>query len=268
MTADEGYVIERERVDRLLSLFSRALAIRVTYFDRGDAELPLFDIADRSPYCTRLRRDAAMDARCVACDRGGLATARAARAPQVYRCHRDLWEAVVPLYDRAGHYLGALIGGQLRPTDSSLRHRDAILHRAYRALPRMDAAQFGRIVDLLHFIGEEIIARNLIRHTRPDWAEQLEAWVDEHLHERIDLQRMARVARCSTSFLSHRFREHFGCPPGRWLVQRRLRRAKELLRAGASVQTVAARLGYCDPFHFSKAFKRHAGCAPSAFAAG
>ena len=67
--ATGDYVIERERMDRLLSMFSRALDIRATFFDHGDAELPLFDIADRSPYCRRLRRDRQQDARCVVCDR-------------------------------------------------------------------------------------------------------------------------------------------------------------------------------------------------------
>jgi AraC-like DNA-binding protein len=44
----------------------------------------------------------------------------------------------------------------------------------------------------------------------------------------------------------------------------RLEQAYSLLQLGAySVSEVAARLGYANPFHLSKAFKTHFGMAPS-----
>jgi AraC-like DNA-binding protein/ligand-binding sensor protein len=258
-----GISFDRAGIDRLLSMFSRALAIRVTFFDADDTELAEFDIADRSRYCTKLRQNADMDGRCVACDQSALGIARRRRKPYRYRCHRDLFETVVPLSDQAGHYLGALLCGQIRPTDSRQRHNDPVLRRAYRELTRMDQAQFDRVVELLLFIGEEIIGQGLIRQRSADWPTRLVTFVDQHLAEPLPLARLAAAIARSPSWLSQRFPEQFGESPGRWVIGRRLRQAKELLRQGLSVQATASTLGYCDPFHFSKAYHQHFGHTPS-----
>lgn len=47
--------------------------------------------------------------------------------------------------------------------------------------------------------------------------------------------------------------------------QAKIQYAKELLLAGASVETIADKLSYSDPSNFGRAFKRKTGLSPSAF---
>ena len=85
-------------------------------------------------------------------------------------------------------------------------------------------------------------------------------------HDRLDLPRLARIAGLSPSRFHAVFRAAFGVAPARWIQERRLGRARELL-AGSElpVNEVAQRAGFQDPFHFSRLFKRREGLAPVAY---
>lgn len=84
--------------------------------------------------------------------------------------------------------------------------------------------------------------------------------------ERLDLPRLARIAGLSPSRFHAVFRAAFGMAPTRWLQERRLGRARELL-AGSDlpVHQVAERAGFNDPFHFSRIFKRRQGVPPAEY---
>ena len=85
-------------------------------------------------------------------------------------------------------------------------------------------------------------------------------------HDRLDLSRLARIAGLSPSRFHAVFRAAFGVAPVRWIQERRLGRARELLAGSElSVQEVARRAGFQDPFHFSRLFKRREGLAPVAY---
>ena len=59
------------------------------------------------------------------------------------------------------------------------------------------------------------------------------------------------------------FRHAFATTPNRYLITRRIERAKELLAAeGVSVTEVAELCGFSDVYYFSKVFKRETGMAP------
>ena len=85
-------------------------------------------------------------------------------------------------------------------------------------------------------------------------------------HDRLDLPRLARIAGLSPSRFHAVFRAAFGVAPARWIQERRLGRARELL-AGSElpIHDVAQRAGFQDPFHFSRIFKRREGLAPVAY---
>lgn len=78
------------------------------------------------------------------------------------------------------------------------------------------------------------------------------------------LAQMAGLAGMSISSLRVAFQETTGASPSSVRNSLRLGHAYERLRPGTrTVAEVAAELGFCDPFHFSKAFKREFGFPPS-----
>lgn len=80
-----------------------------------------------------------------------------------------------------------------------------------------------------------------------------------------NLDSLARTANLSRSAFAARFKEVLGRTPGDYLTQWRLTIAQEQLRAGASVGTVAAELGYASASAFSRAFAQHIGRSPRAW---
>ncbi|WP_433324393.1 AraC family transcriptional regulator [Spirillospora sp. CA-294931] len=79
---------------------------------------------------------------------------------------------------------------------------------------------------------------------------------------------LAAEAGLSRAVFARRFADLVGEPPLGYLTGWRMALASDLLReSGASVASVARRVGYSDGFAFSNAFKRVRGESPSTFAA-
>lgn len=79
------------------------------------------------------------------------------------------------------------------------------------------------------------------------------------------LTSLAAEARMSPFYFARVFSDLMGEPPHQYLVSLRLRRAAELLRAGASVTEAALKSGFPDVSHFSKTFHRRYGVPPSRY---
>ena len=80
------------------------------------------------------------------------------------------------------------------------------------------------------------------------------------------LDEICRALHVDASNLSRLFRRFQGGSPYQYLLRCRMNRAaREFMSPGASVKEVAARLGYDDPYHFSRLFKAVHGIPPAAF---
>jgi AraC-like DNA-binding protein len=87
-----------------------------------------------------------------------------------------------------------------------------------------------------------------------------------HLNEEISLSRLATECGLSVRHFARAFRLSTGMPPHRWLLQRRVDQARELLRTRAlSLADVAAFCGFADQSHFTRVFTAMVGVSPGAW---
>ena len=71
------------------------------------------------------------------------------------------------------------------------------------------------------------------------------AWALENLHLRFTLKDLADKEAMSVRTFTRRFRAEVGVPPGQWLLQQRLQRARQLLEeTDLPVEQVAALAAY------------------------
>ena len=103
------------------------------------------------------------------------------------------------------------------------------------------------------------------------------AWLDErvqaamdylcqHMTDKVGLDDVAEASGLSVSHLCELFRRQVGFSPYQFLETQRLERAKSLLETTShSVQSIAAQVGYANPFHFTLRFKRYTGYSPREF---
>jgi AraC-like DNA-binding protein len=97
---------------------------------------------------------------------------------------------------------------------------------------------------------------------RPDLLEQILAYVEDHLAERITLSDMAKRFYVSESTVSKTFRRKMGVSFYRCVTQRRLIAAKQLIADGCVLEEVAAAAGFSDYSAFYRAFRQEYGISP------
>jgi len=85
-----------------------------------------------------------------------------------------------------------------------------------------------------------------------------------HIAENLSVADMARRLHMSQSALAHTCKAILGAPPARLFLQCRMDYARRLLATSClSVKQVAGRVGFDDPYHFSRTFKKIIGRSPS-----
>ncbi len=93
-------------------------------------------------------------------------------------------------------------------------------------------------------------------------------YIEAHLDQELTLAELSSVACLSPCHLSRSFKQEVGIGPQRYTVQRRVERAKALLRYGSdTLAGVAAAVGFADQSHFTAAFRRETGMTPGRFRA-
>jgi AraC-like DNA-binding protein len=93
------------------------------------------------------------------------------------------------------------------------------------------------------------------------------AIVEERFEEDLSLADLSRLTGLPRHHLIRAFRAETGLTPHAYLVDVRIRRARERLRAGDMPGEVAAATGFCDQAHLTRAFKARHGVTPGAFRA-
>lgn len=94
------------------------------------------------------------------------------------------------------------------------------------------------------------------------------AYIESHLGERLDIDRLAQAAQVSRAHFVRLFSGAVGVPPSDYVFDRRMERAARLLLAtDGLVSTIARASGFADGNYFAKAFRRAYGVTPSGYRA-
>lgn len=80
------------------------------------------------------------------------------------------------------------------------------------------------------------------------------------------LQELADISKLSVRTLSSKFRKITGQSPYQYQLNAKLDVAKQqLITTNSSIQEIAANIGFCDAYQFSRMFKKHFGLSPSLY---
>ena len=97
-------------------------------------------------------------------------------------------------------------------------------------------------------------------------AERVRLYLQENYDQPVDFSSLADSLAVSAPYLSKLFHEQEGKSPSRYLTDLRMRKAQKLLMdTQLTVREIAVRVGYPDPFHFSRNFKNAMGISPVQF---
>lgn len=97
----------------------------------------------------------------------------------------------------------------------------------------------------------------------PELAADIRDLIENDPGGRWTVDALAQNVGMSVSAFAHRFRKEIGISPAAFVRRERCILARGFLEAGLSVASTAERLGFSNPYHFSRVFKSGHGVPPS-----
>ena len=154
-------------------------------------------------------------------------------------------------FDPVVYRLGELLFSSLKqPHQTSKIFLDHVLH----ALNCHFVCSYGRVTTPAAQFRGGLSLRQMRRAT-----ELLEA----HMDGNITLQRVAEACDLSVSHFARAFKMTFRRPPHRWLIERRVARARDLMtNSRLPLADIAARCGFADQSALNRTFKQIHGVSP------
>ncbi|WP_435923606.1 response regulator [Paenibacillus sp. DYY-L-2] len=132
-----------------------------------------------------------------------------------------------------------------------------------------DGLTFAEIKN--RFAGEFTKSLQRIREGRLEHGgksvEIVKKWIAEHYDQPAELGHLAGLVYLTPSYLSKLFKQETGMTITDYLIEVRIRKAKELLSHSSEmkVHEVGCEVGYPDPAYFNKLFKRIVGVTPNEY---
>lgn len=263
--------IVSEDLQTLLQDFYNLTGIKTCLFDAEGNELCYYPPM-HSRFCALLRRDAAMDQKCRACDREGFAACRAKRAQHSYLCHAGLRECISPI-QYEGQIIGFIMLGQIKESaEPSAETADLIeklgsaFAKTYEELPSIPYEKRLSAFRILDACASYELLKALPSQSTPHIDRALESLVQKNLSAPLSVPFL-----CSCLHLSHNeiytiCKEYFASTPAEYIKKSRLAYAKQLLaETNLSVGEIAVRCGIPDYNYFSKVFKSAFSESPTAY---
>ena len=103
-------------------------------------------------------------------------------------------------------------------------------------------------------------------HSENDYLTTARRYIKAHYSEDITVEQVASHVGISRKYLFAIFKRSLGVSPKEYIIDCRIKRAKEFLcDRGLSVANIAYSVGYKDPLNFSKMFKLKTGSSPSEY---
>ncbi len=118
------------------------------------------------------------------------------------------------------------------------------------------------LVALTHALDDVSGSAKPINRRNYQASEIARQYIHENLSEGISLARLEKISDHDRWELSRDFNALFGTSPYRYMIMRRLDKARVMLMAGEGMAEIAHECGFSDQSHFNRHFKKAFGITP------
>ena len=164
------------------------------------------------------------------------------------------------------------IAGQVFHTDHS-QGTQSLLNRLFQLFTHNDpdrdvSIEFGiaeLVSRLLRHQGRDFLLENSRRDPELNGIQASLAWLQGHLAEPLNIDKLSKIACMSRSRFFALFKKQLGCTPAELHLRLRLQKAATMLTQGASATRACFDAGFTSPSHFSRRFLQQYGRSPSQY---
>ena len=104
------------------------------------------------------------------------------------------------------------------------------------------------------------------KNSFPDPITSAKKIIEYNYNNDLSVDTIAKSLFLDSAYFSRLFRKKVGISPKKYILERRLNKAKELLKKSEySIKEIAVTTGFKDPLYFSKLFKDKTGMSPSEY---
>lgn len=262
-------LLDKKNLSELMKHFYTLTGIRIVLFDENFVELLSYP-ESRSEFCSCIRSNENYDSLCRKSDLEGLKKCRSTGEIYIYKCHAGLIEVVAPIRND-GAFIGYVMFGQITDirdkkafaenmAEPCIRYRidaDAAKKIKYKSNDQIIAA--SKIMEaLISYIN----LKEMVRPQRRRLFGEIEKYINENLCEKITVDDLCRRFGISRTRLYELFGGYIGIPIALYIKEKRLERAKELIKAGETSAAAADKCGFDDYNYFLRVFKKRYGVSP------
>ncbi len=143
-----------------------------------------------------------------------------------------------------------------------------MLHRLNQTAATPGNIEAFEAKGLFHSILYEMLssARSQSNRDSKHAIERVIDYIHNHYMESLSLKQLASLAGMEIKPFSYLFSKYCGMFPIDYLIQQRMKHAKQLLAmSNCTIRDISTQVGYPDAHYFSRLFKIHAGCSPTIF---
>jgi AraC-like DNA-binding protein len=264
--------IFQEDVQKIFTHFTSLLNIRIAFYSPEGQEILVGQNKPICDYCKLLRHKFGFESDCLILDRKMRQRAETQRDLVAYQCHGGMHEAIMPIYV-ADKLIGFVMIGQFRSTGLSIPEFAAgqlqktdihELKKRYFETPCYELETVADAVGLFAAMVKLITSNRMIR-TQINPISRLVQYMEANVQENLSIEDAAELLDRSRSSVSHLFRSITGMSFKEYQIELKLCMADEYFETipDITVQLAAQKVGFNDPFYFSRLYKKYRKISPS-----
>jgi len=261
----EVNLIFQDNVQRIFNHFASLLDIKTTFFTTDFVEVRAGK--GHCKYCNFLRTKLNCESLCKQLDQKKQMQALEEKRLVSYQCHGGMTEAILPVFT-VDKLVGYIMIGQFRITDKcpenyrntwKKKYGNDKLYEAFLESPYYPEKKLSDIFGMFELFVDSIVNQRLITIKTPSSSiYKLISYIDQNPQINLTLSQAANLMYCSPSSISHEFKQATGVSFKKYLILKKLEKAEELMtNHNLKIHEIAKKVGYSDPYLFSRIYKKH-----------
>ncbi len=264
---------DKDKLEKVLYDFCNITKLTISLWDEEFNEL-VCQPKTIPAFCRLIKStDYGCDA-CLQSDLELLKTCSETKNPCSHICHAGLIDTVVPiLYDNTP--VGYLMFGQIKYKDSTIDLQAVsnyaelaqmdynLLVAEYELIRVLDPDYISSAIRILSMCVDYILVSHMIKISNSGLPSQIDAYIDEHLKEKITVADICQYLYISKSKLYMVFNNNYKRTFGQYITEKRIKKAKKMLvDTHMPIREICEEVGISDYNYFIKVFKKHTGYSP------